>query len=266
MPFLFSPFQLLISEYVVLLATFFAIQFVGIDGGIALGIAVAVFDFVWTTASVSNVVRVARRSIALWSPLERSFIENHVYSVQFPKIITLECRGSIFFGSSMQILSTILEEIGINVSVDEKAEISMVNSPLSKSRINSVRIPPSLSPASVSPASRGLNERRRERLRAEQPERRSNRIAPDAPPRFLVLDLSSVSNVDASATRGCFLQLARICARRKIIVCAAGANGRIDWMMQTHGTAQHIDVDGIATGSVESSDKIILFNDLDEGV
>ncbi len=80
------------------------------------------------------------------------------------------------------------------------------------------------------------------------------------------MDLSSVSNVDASATRGCFLQLARICARRKIIVCAAGANSRIDWMMQTHGTAQHADADGLAIGSVESNDKIILFNDLDEGV
>ena len=223
----------------------------------------AVFDFVWTTASISNVVRVARRSVALWNPRERTFIESVVYSAQFPKIITLEIRGSVFFGSSMQILSTILEEIGINISVEEKAEIGMVNSPIAKSRINSVRIPSSLSPASVSPGSRGLKERRRERAREEQPERRSN--PPRVPPRFLVLDLSSVSNVDASAARGCFLQLAKICARRKVIVCAAGANTRIDWIMQTHDTAQHVDVDGLAIGSAESNDKIILFNDLDEG-
>ena len=225
----------------------------------------AVFDFVWTTASISNVVRVARRSVALWNPRERTFIESVVYSAQFPKIITLEIRGSVFFGSSMQILSTILEEIGINISVEEKAEIGMVNSPLAKSRINSVRIPSSLSPASGTPGSRGLKERRRERAREEQPERRSNRSAPRVPPRFLVLDLSSVSNVDASAARGCFLQLAKICARRKVIVCAAGANSRIDWIMQTHDTAEHVDVDGLAIGSAESNDKIILFNDLDEG-
>jgi hypothetical protein len=192
-------------------------------------------------------------------------MESVVYSAQFPKIITLEIRGSVFFGSSMQILSTILEEIGINISIEEKAEIGMVNSPIAKSRINSVRIPSSLSPASVSPGSRGLKERRRERAREEQPERRSNRSPSRVPPRFLVLDLSSVSNVDASAARGCFLQLAKICASRKVIVCAAGANSRIDWIMQTHDTAQHVDVDGCALGSAESNDKIILFNDLDEG-
>ena len=60
--------------------------------GIGLGIAVAIFDFVLTSANVSSVVRVSRRSLALWSPQQRTIIEN-VYNAQSPKIITLECRG-----------------------------------------------------------------------------------------------------------------------------------------------------------------------------
>ena len=73
-----------------------------------------------------------------------------------------------------------------------------------------------------------------------------------------------MSNVDASAARGCFLQLAKMCASRKIVVCASGANSRIDWIMLTHDTAQHADV-ALASGSLDSTDKIILFDDLNEG-
>lgn len=265
--------KLLMSEYVVLLATFFAIQLVGIDGGIGLGIAVAIFDFVRTTAIVSNVNRVSRRSSALFSPRERTYIENHIYSSQFPKIITLECRGSVFFGSSMQFLSSVLEEIGVQVSIEEKTEISMVNDPSSSSRINSVRIPPSLSPASIAigtpgggtPRIRRSKDLRKERAMGHEPDVKNNRITLRAPPRFLVLDLALVANVDASAARGCFLQLARICARRNILLCAAACSNHIDWILQTHGAAQHVDVEGLASGSVVSNGKIILFNDLHEG-
>lgn len=264
--------KLLMSEYVVLLATFFAIQLVGIDGGIGLGIAVAIVDFVRTTAIISNVNRVSRRSSALFSPRERTYIENHIYSSQFPKIITLECRGSVFFGSSMQFISSVLEEIGVQVSIEEKTEITMVNDPSSSSRISSVRIPPSLSPASIAigtpgggtPRIRRLKDLRKERA-SDEHDMKNNRIRLRAPPRFLVLDLALVANVDASAARGCFLQLARICARRNISVCAAGCSSHIDWILQTHGTAQHIDVDGSASGSVVSNEKIILFHDLHEG-
>lgn len=119
--------------------------------------------------------------------------------------------------------------------------------------MNSVRIPESLSPASISPGS-GRKEARREAEKAPAVETH--------PPRFLVLDLSSVSNVDASAARGCFLQLAKMCASRKIVVCAAGANHRMDWMMRTHDTASHFDVDEPSN----DNKKILLFDDLNEAL
>jgi MFS superfamily sulfate permease-like transporter len=227
-------------------------------GGIGLGIAIAIFDYVWTSANVSSVVRVARRSLTLWSPQQRSYIESHVYNAQHPKIVSLECRGSVFFGSSMQFLSSILDKISIAPSVEEKTEISVVNSPIPNRARHSVNSP--LSSASDSPSVR-LQRRKRER---EDDLKRKPRSASQAPPRYLVLDLSSVSNIDASAARGCFLQLAKICATRGVVVCAAGANSRIDWIMQTHDAAQHV-VDGLASGSLESKEKIILFNDFDEG-
>ena len=220
-----------------------------------MGIAIAIFDYVWTSANVSSVVRVSRRSLTLWSPRQRAYIESHVYNAQHPKIITLECRGSVFFGSSMQFLSSILEKISINPSVEEEVEISVVNSPIPNRARHSANSPlPSGSPGR-------LQQRKRAR---ENDLKRKPRSALHNPPRYLVLDLSSVSNIDASASRGCFLQLAKICKARGIVVCAAGANSRIDWVMQTHGAAQHV-VDGLASGSLESEEKIILFYDFDEG-
>ena len=203
-----------------------------------MGIAVAIFDFVWTSATVSSVVRVSRRSLMLWSPQQRLFI-NEQYNTC--RIVTLQLRGSVFFGSSMTVLSNILDEAGVPASVYEQAEISKANSPLPHRRVNSVRIPSSLSPASISPGSGSLSKRRQERSQ-QQPEKKQLLMSTNrrAPPRFLVLDLASVSNVDASAARGCFLQLAKMCNKRKITVCASGANNRINWLLETHDTAQHV--------------------------
>jgi MFS superfamily sulfate permease-like transporter len=86
----FNHAKLLLSEYLVLLATFVAIQFLGISGGIGFGIIVAIVDFVFTTAIVSSVTKIRRRSLAFYGPQERAFIENNVYNLQHPKILILE--------------------------------------------------------------------------------------------------------------------------------------------------------------------------------
>lgn len=173
---------------------------------------------------------------------------------------SLSVRGAVFFGSSIQVLSNILETAGIDASVEEKVEIATVNSPLPHhSRVNSVRVPGSLSPASVSPSAspgnRTLNKHKDS----------APRVSKHYKPRFLVLDMSSVSTVDASAARGCFLQLAKMCAARQIVVCAAGQNSRIDWIMQTHDCANHIESEQ-TSNSGERNQKILLFDDLNEAL
>jgi hypothetical protein len=57
------------------------------------------------------------------------------------------------------------------------------------------------------------------------------------PPKFVVFDLTQLSNLDASASRGCFLQVVKMCTKRGITVCAAGASPRIDWMLRSHEVA-----------------------------
>jgi MFS superfamily sulfate permease-like transporter len=254
--------KLLLSEYLVLLATFLAVQFLGINAGIFLGIIVAIIDFVLTTANVSTVARVSRRSLAMWRPQERGILETTAYNSDRAQILTLEVRGAIFFGSAMKALTNILDEAGINASLEEKKEIIMVNSPLPHhSRINNVGHSPSLSPASF--------RERREQRKEGSPKFNAarNLTAQRVPPRFLVLDLSSVTNVDASAARGCFLQLAKMCSNRNVVVCAAGANSHITWLLKTHETAHDFCLHGSEEGhSQVDKEKIILFNDLNEAL
>lgn len=54
------------------------------------------------------------------------------------------------------------------------------------------------------------------------------------PPKFVVLDLMGVTHLDASATRGCFLQLAKMAAKKQITVCVSGLSPRIEWMFRSH--------------------------------
>ena len=174
--------------------------------------------------------------------------------------ISASVRGAIFFGSSIQVLSNILETAGIDASVEEKVEIATCNSPLPHhSRMNSIRVPGSLSPASVSPSASPSN-------RASKTQKVSTpRVSKHYKPHFLVLDMSSVSTVDASAARGCFLQLAKMCAARQIVICAAGQNSRIGWIMQTHECANHVDSEH--TSSIgERNKKILLFDDLNDAL
>ena len=49
------------------------------------------------------------------------------------------------------------------------------------------------------------------------------------------------SNVTASACRGCFLQLARLCAKRSILVCACNASARVEWMLRSHDVAYELE-------------------------
>ena len=87
--------KLVMSEYLVLMTTFIAIQVLGIDGGILFGIIVAVCDFVITTAQSSSLQRTYKRSRAVWGSSRRKVIENIGYNEKHPLILSLEIKGAI---------------------------------------------------------------------------------------------------------------------------------------------------------------------------
>lgn len=209
--------QIFLSEYAIVWATFIAIQVVGIDVGIVLGVLVAIVNHVVATAQISGVHRVAKQSRAVWTPKDYKLLHAHGYHPLRPKIVTLEIVGTVFFGSSLQLLERISEEIGLNIQQEEFDQDALLKSPHRTSYQISTDI-----------------RDRRQSFREIQP---AKATVLRCQPQFVVLDLTLVPNLDASASRGCFLQLAKACAKKNIIVCAAGATPRVEWMLRSHDVA-----------------------------
>lgn len=215
MSFLVPLQQVFVTEYAIVVLTFLAIQFVGIDAGIIVGVIFAVIDHVVLTATTSTITKVHKRSRAIWTPEENKILHNYAYNIATsPKIATLELTGTIFFGSALQSLNRIIDETHVK---DDTPSTDLLQSPRTPHGPSIMRL--SKRRGSESSAS----------LKAAEPTKR--------PPKFLVLDLLYVTHLDASATRGCFLQLVKICAKQGIIVCASGVTPRIEWMFRTHGVA-----------------------------
>lgn len=122
--------------------------------------------------------------------------------------------GSVFFGSSLFISQRIAEEIGIDFSSDDPIDSANLHGQ------NSPRIPTYFTS---------------EHVRLLDREKIKN------PPRFVVLDLTRVTNLDASAARGCFLQLAKIANRYGIVVVACSCTVRIEWMLRSHDVAYDLE-------------------------
>jgi hypothetical protein len=89
-------------------------------------------------------------------------------------------------------------------------------------------------------------------------------------PRFVVLDLAQVPNVDSSAARGCFYQLSKMCARSNIVLCASGATPRVNWVLRSHDAAYSLpeedEAKSKASDRLQVTDKIILFDTVYEAL
>ena len=224
------------------MATFFAIHLIGIDGGIVLGVIFAIIDFVCSTAKASSLSKVLKRSRAVWKPDDWKLLDSHGYHPQSPKIITFEVKGSVFFGSSLEVLSKIANEIGIDATAERETDVVL---------------------ASPHRGAYMLNKGNKQPLATKKNPTSSTKFRPE----FVVLDLANLNNLDASAARGCFLQLAKLCAKHNVLVCASGANPRVDWMLRSHEVAYDIDDEDrmkqqlLSGGTyIESeSDRVLLF-------
>ena len=229
-----------------MIATFVAIQLVGLNGGIVFGLIVAVVEYVVTTSQVPSLRRVLKRSRAVWEQQHRRFIQDTVYDSRNPKIVTLEITETVFFGSSLLLFSQICDEIGFSATPTELEDMAMS------------------SPRNHSGSRSKVNRKRKD----------GKNLLANQRPRYVVLEMNQVANVDASAARSCFLQLAKICFKNGVVLCAAGANSRVEWILRSHDvlyTAEEEDViksimhNPLEPVSVEiPSGKLILFSNINE--
>ena len=202
--------KIFLMEYIVLLVTFVAIQIIGMDFGILFGVVVALVDHVASTTRVSSMSRVTRRSRAVWGSDDWNVLQLHGYSVD--NIRTIEITGPVFFGSSQKLLDDMTKELNLNVTDEEVEKI-----------------------ACASPHVRTQVSRRRSTAR------KASEVQSPRQPHYVVLDLSQMTNLDASAASSCFLQLVNLCEKRGIFICASGASSRIEWVLRSHSVAYSYD-------------------------
>lgn len=209
-----------LAEYGTIWGTFFAIQVLGIDFGILVGVLVAVVEHVTVNAQTTAVHRVGKRSRAAWTPEEFKVLNDHAYNSISPKIMTLEVSGPCFFGSSVALLQNMVGELGIDSDQsDIRGEASFIRSPHASASALRRKPPDSLSQNQSTFFGTSIQR----------------------PPQFCVLDLAQVSNIDASAARSCFQTLSKMAIKKGISIFACGASPRVDWMLRSHGASYETD-------------------------
>ncbi|KAL7546487.1 hypothetical protein ACHAWF_009819 [Thalassiosira exigua] len=247
--------KIFLMEYVILLVTFVAIQLIGMDFGILFGVVVALVEHVASTTRVSSMGRVLKRSRAVWSNDDWKALQAHGYNAD-PKIVCLELKGPCFFGSSAKLLQDITDEIGLSMSSEEVQQIALATPHTSTphSRLKAQKV---MSPRTP--------KKKMENLRAKP--------KPKNRPQFVVLDFTQMHNLDASAATSCFLQLAKLCEKRGILLCACGTVPRVEWMLRSHSVAygfdEEIDVKNDMLSNKDSSlkhGKLILFLTIFENI
>ncbi|CAM9434688.1 unnamed protein product, partial [Sphacelaria rigidula] len=96
--------KLLRHEYLVLLSTFVSIQIVGLNPGLMIGVACSLVIFVISYASErkNTLERVHKRGRVMRPATQRRLLQVHR-----EKILCVELRGELFFGSSQQVLQQV---------------------------------------------------------------------------------------------------------------------------------------------------------------
>lgn len=229
-----------------LLATFVAIQVIGMDFGILFGVVVAVIDHVASTTRISSLQRVMKRSRAVWSNEHWQMLQLHGYHPSNPKIITLELSGPVFFGSSQKVMDEIMEEIGLSVSEDEMKKLAWA-SPHTSTQLSGLR---------------------RDNSSMKRLQAKPKKVIL---PRYVVIDVSEMHLLDASAATSCFLQLAKLCEKRGIFLFAAGVLPRVEWMLRSHEVSLKFEEEvewkkAMMLNQDKQNGKLVLFETLFEAL
>eukprot|EP00536_Pseudo-nitzschia_multiseries_P012005 jgi/Psemu1/320162/estExt_fgenesh1_pm.C_4380002 len=204
--------QVFLQEYCIVWFTFLSIHAVGIDFGILIGILIAICDQILTTAQSTGANRIEKRSRAVYTKADANLLHEKAYCSFDPKIVSLEIIGNLFFGSSLSTLNQIYEEIGLAGDNTDENDRRLRDDAAAAAAAEAIANGAASLTSSV-------------------------RFLPGCCPGFVVLDLMGVTHLDASATRGCFLQLAKMAAKKHVVICASGLSPRIEWMFRSHEVA-----------------------------
>lgn len=230
------------AEYAIIWCTFLLINLGGLEIGMACGVLVAMLHFILDYARVPVVQRISLRSNVMRSPELASVLDE----LQ-PAVMTLRCRGYIFFGSSVQITNDVLSHVALRPPPDAlpppRDDERCAAEAASRTHLAS----PTSTPAGSHEDERALSEGlerggRLHRRRGDSSQRGRQGASPAAPTptpiptSFVVFDFTMVSGLDATAARSCFLSLCRTLAPSAIVLVFGGVaeGGTIHRLLLAH--------------------------------
>jgi SulP family sulfate permease len=218
-------YKLLFAEYLTVVGTFCCLNIFGVQLGLATGIALAAASFLVEYAKVqdirvvhrtSNVIRNADQHALLYGANALGLDTEHGHSRQQDAIVTIALQGHIFFGSATRIQNCVKSAVYVRPPLGGDGSAANDGS-VSGSNGKSERLP-------LLADNRGSGARYTEEAHVTLPPALVNLHAQPCsdrdrrPTRFVVLDFSQVSGMDATAARSCFLalklsfSLGRVCA------------------------------------------------------
>lgn len=187
------------GEYVIVWATFLAISFVGLQGGMGIGLGISIVQFVLSYARVRK-----SQPVCKGSKVMRGFDSRRILAREQDTIAVFELTGYIFFGSVVQIVADIESNVRVP-AVDEE---------------------PEQTEAGYSPPA--LDEMVREEAQTGGAD---GGMAPTA---YVVVDLQAVNGVDATAARSCFLALLQVLRPHGIPLCLAHVTPMLEKLLRAH--------------------------------
>ena len=246
-------------EYGVILCTFFMINLVGLELGMACGVLVAMASFIYDYAKVPVVQRVKLRSNVI-----RSLPVSSTLAEEQEQIITLRCRGYIFFGSTIQIMDSVMRSVvlppttmpSVAAQLAAGAQSPAASPPTGVSSTAALQAKlqeasaggggggdggggggrrPSTggSDGPASPSPFGDNSSLRDGA-VYDPAADVSTTTPVT--RFVIFDFTMVSGLDATAARSCFLNLTRTLTPLGITIIFGGvkADSHIERLLIGH--------------------------------
>ncbi|CAH0519744.1 unnamed protein product [Peronospora belbahrii] len=255
--------KLLFGEYLTVVGTFCCLNMLGVQLGLAAGVALAAISFLVEYAKAqdvrivhktSNVIRNADQHALLYGVSSKAMGDESSSSRHQDAIVTIRLQGHIFFGSATRIQNCVKSAVYVCSSLhgDSDKSAKATDGNCLGVNVQSEKLP--------------LLAIKRETCTYEthftMPPALVNlhgQVCADhhrRPTRFVVLDFSQVSGMDATAARSCFLALKLSFSLGKIRVVYCGMIPSVEFLLRANDviptSTQEEDFSNNETNSRES--------------
>ncbi|RLN57875.1 hypothetical protein BBJ28_00022556, partial [Nothophytophthora sp. Chile5] len=244
--------KLLFPEYLTVVGTFCCLNAFGVQLGLGAGIGLAALSFLVEYAKAqdvrvvhktSNVIRNADQHALLYGAGSQKTDEDSNRPRQQDAIVTIELQGHVFFGSATRIQNCVKSVVYVRPPLNDSSTSNDIPSQENQRRLSSIREDPERLPLLNHFPSTQWNEERAtytgESSVKMPPALVNLHGQPSAdhergPTRFVVLDFSRVSGVDATAARSCFLALKLAFRLGDVCVVYCGMQPTVEFLLRAN--------------------------------